>query len=108
WRFSLISYFSFELREVIDERAHNLRVVHRAAAALDQLNGLIASHRFAVLPVFAHGVEAVNNRQDACGNRNPVARQPVRITATVPSLVMMPHYRHDGIRQLDPAEDFSA
>jgi hypothetical protein len=51
-----------EGRQVGDEQVDHLRVVVLAPVPEQELDGLFARQAFAVLTVFAHGVEAVDDR----------------------------------------------
>ena len=93
-----------DLREHVDDH----RVVHHAAALLDDLErGGVAEGR-PVRPVGGQRVEAVDHRQDAGADRDLVAAQAARIADAVPVLVMGADDRHDRIRKLDRRQDVGA
>ena len=78
---------------------------------LPSFNTATASSRvmaLAVLALFAHRVERIGDRHYSCGDRYLVSAQPVGITATVPSFVVMAHDRHHWIREPDPLKYFGS
>src|SRR5207244_13563104 len=50
-------------------------------------------------------VEAIDDGQDACADRNFRADEAVGISAAVPLLVVMPHDGHDRVREIDRGQD---
>ena len=68
--------------------------------------GRNASHRLAILAVFAHRIERVGNRQNPRRDGNLVAAQSVWVTVPIPSLVMMTHHGHHRIRKADALKKF--
>ena len=77
------------------------RVVHRAAALLDDRDRRRVGHRRAIGPIRGQGVEAVDHRENARADRNLLAAQAARIPAAVPVLVMGAHDRHDRVGEVD-------
>ena len=63
---------------------------------------------FAILAILANGVEANPHRQYSGCHRNLFAFEPVRITAAVPSLVMMANDRYYWIREVDAFHNLGA
>src|ERR1044072_3297694 len=92
-------------REMLNEQLDDLRVVVRAAAAQQEGDGLLARQAATKRAVFAHRVEAIDDRNDARGDGNRFALQAVWIAESVPLLVMMPDDGHDRIREIDAAQN---
>ena len=93
-----------EGRQVLDEELDHLRVVEGAAVLLQEVDGLLARHRAAVLAVFAHGVEAIDDREHARRERYLLALQAVRVAGAVPALVVVADDGHERVRELDAFE----
>src|SRR5262249_32867839 len=69
------------------------------------LDRLLAVQRSTVLTVLVQRVKAINHRQYSRGNRDLFAREAVRIPVAVPTLVVIPHDRHNRIRKSYPLQN---
>src|SRR5207245_95511 len=67
----------------------------------EKLASLLAGHGLAILAILANGVETVDNRENAGGQRYLLAFEPVRVAATIPPLMVMSHDRDHRIREAD-------
>src|SRR6266850_2517083 len=84
-------------RDVItqaDERVDNRRVVHRASATLDNLQGGGNGHLAPIRTIGGQRIEAVDDRHDAGAKRNPPARKPPQVTRSVPVLMVRADNRY--------------
>src|SRR5262249_43326090 len=87
-------------RQVSQESFDDVRVELLACVVVQELAGLIATHRLAVLAVFANRIKAINNGEYASRHPNLFAFERIRITATVPSLVMVSDDGNDRIGEV--------
>ena len=100
--------FSFKFGQMGDEDANDARVILGAAVLHQKIDRLFACQAAPILTILAQRVEAVNHRQDARGERNVFAFQPVGIPAAVPAFVMMANNRHNRIVKVYPAKNLRA
>src|SRR5262249_41146593 len=105
---TLLAYLCFKFIQVIEESLNHIWIENGAASFLQHRDRFVVGHRLAVLPVLAHGVEAVGQRKYSGCSRNLISAQSVRIAAPVPALVMVTDYRNDGIRKPDSFEYLGA
>src|SRR5205823_10671867 len=95
----------FKFRQMRDERTDDARVVHAAAPLHDEVDRLFARHRFAILSVFTHSIEAINDRENPCCQGNRFTLQAVWITTPTPTLMMMSNDRRDRVPKRDAREN---
>ena len=91
-----------------NERLDHRRIVHTPAALPKNLDGRFVGKPLAVRAIRSQRVETVDDRQNACADRNRLAGDAVRIAAAVPILVMAAHDRHDGEGESHQREDVRA
>ncbi len=71
-----------------DEDGGETRVELRSCLLLDFFQGVFDRQRIAVRPVGGHRVEGVDDREDACRERDLDSPKPVRVAGAVPALVV--------------------
>src|SRR3989442_450241 len=71
-----------------NERVDDIRIELALSLVEDLRPGGAPAHRAPVWAVAGHGVERVSHREDACAKRYLASREPVRISAPVPTFVM--------------------
>jgi len=74
-----------------DNHVDHKRIELRAAVLLELLQHYIRLKALAVRAVCRHRVDSIGNENDACADRNCLARQALRITPAIPSFMMGPH-----------------
>ena len=60
----------FKAREILQEQIDDLRIEVCSGAAHEQSDSLVARHPAPVRAIFAHGVEAIHDRDDTRRHRN--------------------------------------
>src|SRR4051794_4083732 len=84
------------MQSIDDARAELL-----AAAPVDLLERLRQGARGTVRAVGGHGVERVGDRQDACGERDLLTGEAVRVAAAAEALVVAADHLLDDRRQVE-------
>src|SRR5256885_16971479 len=90
--------------EVRDDRG----VVHLAAALTQNPQSVGVRQLRTVRPIRRERVEAIDDREDPGADRNRLALQSRWISSPVPVLVVMPHDRYYGVREIDRCQNVSA
>src|SRR5208282_1014348 len=72
------------------------------------LHGLIYRYRAAIRPFRCECVKTVDDRKDACSDRNHFSSQAVWISAAIPLFVVGPNNGNNWVRKLDAVENFRA
>jgi hypothetical protein len=80
----------------------------RARAAQQQGAGIVARHAAAERPILAHGVEAIDDGEDAGRARNLFPFERVRVAEAVPAFVVVANDWDDRIREVDLFENLRA
>src|SRR3989442_5685800 len=80
--------------QVGQEGINDVRVKLVACVLAQKPASLIPGHALSILAIFANSVEAIGNCENTSGQWNLDCLESIRITATVPPLVMVPHYEY--------------
>ena len=84
------------------------RVEPLARFLLQQADRGVEAHRLVIRALRHQRVEIVDDRQDACAERDVLALQPGGIPLAVPALVMAEDQRRHRVRERDGADDVGA
>ena len=89
----------------LDELLHDRGIVKGALPRSQDLHRALIAQPGPIGTIRRQRVEAIDDGQDACADRNFRADEAVGISAAVPLLVVMPHDGHDRVREIDRGQD---
>src|SRR5258707_13520720 len=89
---------------MLDESITDCRIEKSSRSLTQQFKRPLARHAGSERPIFPHRIEAIHDRHDSRRDGNLLALQSVRITPSIPALVMMFADGDHGKRKVHPPQ----